>query len=81
VAELHIHIEGTLEPELLVTLATRNGTWMPTLDVNELRVQRRFDGLRSFLAQYYAGLRVLKIEPDFYDLASAYLSRAASAPG
>jgi adenosine deaminase len=79
VAELHVHIEGTLEPELLVTLAARNGTWMPTLDVNELRAQRRFDGLRSFLALYYASLRVLKIEPDFYDLAGAYLSRAAAA--
>jgi adenosine deaminase len=79
VAELHVHIEGTLEPELLVTLAARNGTWMPTLDVNELRAQRRFDGLRSFLALYYASLRVLKIEPDFYDLAGAYLSRAATA--
>ena len=79
VAELHIHIEGALEPELLVKLARRNGTWMPTLDTGELRAQYRFDGLRSFLDLYYANMRVLKIEPDFYDLARAYLARAAAA--
>src|ERR1035441_2726817 len=49
VAELHIHIEGTLEPELLVKLAARNGTWMPVLDVEELRAQYTFDSLQSFL--------------------------------
>ena len=79
VAELHIHIEGTLEPELLVKLAGRNGTWMPTLDVGELRAQYQFDSLQSFLDLYYANLRVLKIEQDFYDLARAYLARAAAA--
>lgn len=79
VAELHVHIEGTLEPELLVKLAARNGTWMPTLDVAELRTMHRFDSLQSFLNLYYANLRVLKIEADFYDLASAYLTRAAAA--
>jgi len=79
VAELHIHIEGALEPELLVKLARRNGTWMPILDTGELRAQYRFDGLRSFLDLYYANMRVLKIEPDFYDLARAYLARAAAA--
>ena len=79
VAELHVHIEGTLEPELLVKLAVRNGTWMPTLDVDELRAQYRFDSLRSFLDLYYANLAVLKTERDFYDLASAYLTRAAAA--
>ena len=63
VAELHVHIEGTLEPELLVKLAARNGTWMPVLDVDELRAMYRFDGLKSFLGLYYANLRVLKIEP------------------
>jgi adenosine deaminase len=78
VAELHIHIEGTLEPELLVKLARRNGTWMPTLDVDELRAKYRFDSLRSFLDLHYANLRVLKIEQDFYDLARAYLARAAA---
>ena len=79
VAELHIHIEGTLEPELLVKLAGRNGTWMPTLDVEELRAQYQFDCLRSFLDLHYANMRVLKIEQDFYDLARAYLARAAAA--
>jgi len=79
VAELHVHIEGTLEPELLVNLAVRNGTWMPTLDVDELRAQYQFDSLQSFLDLYYANLRVLKIEQDFYDLARAYLARAAAA--
>ena len=79
VAELHVHIEGTLEPELLVKLAARNGTEMPTLDVAELRATYHFDSLQSFLSLYYANLRVLKIEADFYDLASAYLARAAAA--
>ena len=79
VAELHIHIEGTLEPELLVDLAARNGTWMPTLDVDKLRAQYQFDSLQSFLDLHYANLRVLKIEQDFYDLARAYLARAATA--
>src|SRR3984885_1560267 len=79
VAELHIHIEGTLEPELLVDLAARNGTWMPTLDVDKLRAQYQFDSLQSFLDLHYANLRVLKIEQDFYDLAQAYLARAAAA--
>jgi len=79
VAELHVHIEGTLEPELLVTLASRNSTPLPTLDVAELRARYRFDGLQSFLDVYYASLRVLRAEPDFYDLARAYLARAAAA--
>jgi adenosine deaminase len=79
VAELHVHIEGTLEPELLVTLAKRNGTRMPTLDVGELRAKYEFGSLQSFLDQYYQNLRVLKVEQDFYDLARAYLARAAAA--
>jgi adenine deaminase len=79
VAELHIHIEGTLEPELLVTLAERNGTQMPTLDVDELRANYKFGSLQSFLDQYFQNVRVLRIEQDFYDLARAYLARAAAA--
>jgi adenosine deaminase len=79
VAELHVHIEGTLEPELLVRLAARNGTPMPVLDVDELRAAYRFDSLQSFLILYYANLRVLQTEQDFYDLAQAYLARAAAA--
>ena len=49
VAELHVHIEGTLEPELLVQLAERNGTWIATTDADELRARYRFDHLQSFL--------------------------------
>jgi adenosine deaminase len=79
VAELHIHIEGTLEPELLVGLARRNGTRMPTMDADELRAKYQFDSLQSFLDLHYGNLRVLKIEQDFYDLARAYLTRAAAA--
>jgi adenosine deaminase len=79
VAELHIHIEGTLEPELLVRLAARNGIALPTTDVAELRARYRFDNLQSFLDIYYPNLQVLKSEPDFYDLCSAYLARAAAA--
>jgi len=79
VAELHLHIEGTLEPELLVALAERNGTWMPTMDAAELRAKYHFDSLQAFLDLHYGNLRVLKIEQDFYDLASAYLARAAAA--
>ncbi|HEX2824098.1 MAG TPA: hypothetical protein VHO07_28620 [Streptosporangiaceae bacterium] len=80
VAELHIHIEGTLEPELLVSLAARNGTRLPTLDVDELRAQYQFDSLQSFLDVHYANLRVLRIEQDFYDLARAYAG-LPSVPG
>jgi adenine deaminase len=79
VAELHLHIEGTLEPELLVRLAARNGVTLPTTDVAELRAGYRFDSLQAFLDLHYANLRVLKQEQDFYDLAQAYLIRAAAA--
>jgi len=79
VAELHIHIEGTLEPELLVRLAARNRIALPTTDIAELRAGYRFDSLQSFLDLYYANLRVLRTEQDFYDLARAYLNRAAAA--
>src|SRR5579859_2595068 len=79
VAELHIHIEGTLEPELLVALAARNDIALPTTDVAELRARYKFDNLQSFLDIHYSNLRVLRAEPDFYDLARAYLARAAAA--
>jgi len=79
VAELHLHIEGTLEPELLVRLAARNGVALPTLDPEELRARYRFDSLQAFLDLHYANLRVLQQEQDFYDLAHAYLTRAAAA--
>jgi adenine deaminase len=79
VAELHLHIEGTLEPELLVRLAARNGVALPTTDVAELRARYKFDSLQAFLDLHYANLRVLQREQDFYDLAHAYLTRAAAA--
>jgi adenosine deaminase len=79
VAELHLHIEGTLEPELLVRLAARNGVALPTTDVAELRARRRFASLQGFLDLYYANLQVLRQQEDFYDLARAYLTRAAAA--
>ena len=79
VAELHIHIEGALEPELLVRLAERNDVPLPTTDSGELRARYKFDNLQSFLDIHYSNLRVLRAEPDFYDLASAYLARAAAA--
>ena len=79
VAELHLHIEGTLEPELLVALAARNGVALPTTDPGELRARYRFDSLQAFLDLHYANLQVLRREQDFYDLAHAYLTRAAAA--
>jgi adenosine deaminase len=79
VAELHVHIEGTLEPELLVSLAARNDVALPATDAAELRARYQFDDLQSFLDPYYANLRVLRQEQDFFDLASAYLTRAAAA--
>ena len=79
VAELHLHIEGTLEPELLVRLAARNGVALPTTDVAELRARCRFSNLQGFLDLYYANLQVLRQREDFYDLARAYLNRAAAA--
>jgi adenosine deaminase len=79
VAELHIHIEGTLEPELLVRLAARNGVALPTSDPEELRARYRFGSLQDFLDLHYSNLRVLRTEQDFYDLASAYLTRATAA--
>lgn len=76
--ELHLHIEGTLEPELKFTLAERNGIELPYSSVEEMRASYRFDSLASFLTVYYEGMRVLVHEPDFYDLAMAYLRKAAA---
>ena len=77
-AELHVHIEGTLEPELSFELAARNKVALPYADVDELRRAYVFDDLQSFLDIYYAGCSVLLTEQDFYDLTTAYLTRAAS---
>jgi adenosine deaminase len=76
-AELHLHIEGTLEPELMFELAGRNQISLPYHDVDAVRRAYVFDDLQSFLDVYYAGCAVLITEQDFYDLTAAYLSRAA----
>ncbi len=75
-AELHVHIEGTLEPELIFQLARRNGVALPYADEAALRAAYAFTDLQSFLDLYYAGASVLLQEPDFYDMAWAYFERA-----
>lgn len=77
-AELHVHVEGTLEPELKFALAKRNGLDLPYADVGAMRAAYDFHDLPSFLAQYYEGMSVLVVEEDFYDLAMAYFARAAA---
>jgi adenosine deaminase len=77
-AELHLHIEGTLEPELMFELAQRNGVSIPFNSVEEVRAAYRFSNLQDFLDIYYAGAAVLRTEQDFHDLAAAYFSRAAA---
>lgn len=80
VAELHLHVEGTLEADLLVTLARRNGVPLPSYDPDVLTARYAdFADLQAFLDVYYANLAVLRTEQDFYDLAAAYLARAAAA--
>ncbi|GAA2172507.1 adenosine deaminase [Agrococcus versicolor] len=75
-AELHLHLEGTLEPELAFALAERNGVTLPFADVDELRERFAFEDLQSFLDVYYACMVVLRTRDDFADLALAYLERA-----
>jgi adenosine deaminase len=74
--ELHIHIEGSLEPELMFALAERNGVKLPYESVDALRRAYSFGNLQDFLDLYYQGMSVLITEQDFYDLAYAYLLRA-----
>ena len=76
-AELHIHIEGSLEPELIFALARRNGIAIPYASVEDLRRAYAFTNLQSFLDIYYAGASVLITEQDFYDMARAYFVKAA----
>ncbi|MDH6114777.1 adenosine deaminase [Kitasatospora sp. MAP12-15] len=76
-AELHLHIEGTLEPELAFELAARNAVELPFATVEELRAAYRFEDLQSFLTLYYRLMDVLRTERDFTDLADAYLARAS----
>jgi adenosine deaminase len=77
-AELHLHIEGTLEPEMMFELARRNGVALPFADAEAVRRAYVFRDLQSFLDIYYAGCRVLLKEQDFYELTRAYLTRAAA---
>src|SRR5215217_7247336 len=77
-AELHIHIEGSLEPELIFELAERNGVALTYPSVDALRAAYAFSDLQSFLDIYYAGASVLLKEQDFYDMAMAYFRRAAA---
>jgi adenine deaminase len=76
-AELHLHIEGSLESELMFSLAQRNGIALPYASVDELKQAYNFSNLQSFLDIYYAGASVLIHEQDFYDMAWAYLQGAA----
>jgi adenosine deaminase len=75
-AELHLHIEGTLEPELMFELAARNGVDLPYSNVDLVRAAYQFTNLQSFLDIYYQGAAVLRTEEDFADLMRAYLQRA-----
>ncbi len=74
-AELHIHLEGALEPELLFRLAERNGIALPWADVESLRAAYAFGNLQEFLDLYYQGAEVLRTAQDFYDLTWAYLEK------
>lgn len=77
-AELHIHIEGSLEPEMMFALAKRNGIELAYKSVQEVGDAYNFQNLQSFLDLYYAGMSVLQTQQDFYDLTWAYLQKAAA---
>ncbi len=74
-AELHIHIEGSLEPEMMFELAQRNGVELPYADVQAIRSAYEFNCLQDFLDLYYQGMSVLLTQQDFHDLTWAYLER------
>lgn len=77
-AELHLHIEGTLEPEMMMTLAQRNGVTLPYPSVDAIRRAYRFKSLQEFLDLYYTGMSVLLGRQDFFDLTFAYLGKVAA---
>jgi adenosine deaminase len=77
-AELHLHLEGSFEPELMFAIARRNKVDIPYNSAEEVRAAYRFSNLQDFLDIYYAGASVLLAEEDFYDLTRAYLKRAAA---
>lgn len=74
-AELHLHIEGTLEPDMMFELAQRNNVVLPYHSVDEVKAAYQFDNLQGFLDLYYQGMQVLKTEQDFYDLTWAYIQK------
>ena len=74
-AELHLHIEGSLEPELMFDLAQRNAVAIPFASVEDVRAAYAFSNLQDFLDIYYQGMGVLHTEQDFFDLTAAYLAR------
>ncbi len=75
-AELHLHIEGSLQPEMLFNLAKRNKIALPYRDIQEIYAAYKFRNLQNFLDIYYAGTNVLQTEQDFYELTWAYLEDA-----
>jgi adenosine deaminase len=77
-AELHVHLEGTLEPEMMLGLAARNGVDLPWSNIDELRREYRFSGLEHFLRLLFQGAQVLRHRQDFFDLTLAYLNKAAA---
>jgi adenosine deaminase len=77
-AELHLHIEGTLEPEMMMRLAQRNNITLPHDSVDSVRQAYRFSSLQDFLDLYYTGMSVLRTREDFFDLAFAYLEKVAA---
>tara|TARA_R110000868_G_scaffold143424_5_gene361525 strand:- start:1652 stop:2656 length:1005 start_codon:yes stop_codon:yes gene_type:complete len=77
-AELHLHIEGSLEPDLMFALAQRNGVAIPYASVEDVRAAYAFGNLQDFLDIYYAGADVLRTQQDFHDLTAAYFDRAAA---
>jgi len=76
-AELHLHIEGTLEPSMVMSLASKHGVKLPHNSIEDLEKAYHFDDLQSFLDLYYLGAGVLREEQDFYDLMTAYLKRCS----
>jgi adenine deaminase len=77
-AEIHLHIEGSLEPEMMFALAQRNGVTLPYADIAAIRSAYDFSNLQDFLDLYYQGMSVLRTEEDFFDLTWAYLERVHS---
>jgi len=77
-AELHVHIEGTLEPEMMLNKASKNGVRLPYKNINDVKSAYRFADLQSFLNLYYLGVSSMVNREDFYDLAMAYFKKASS---